>query len=95
MAKSTRIFDERVDLVLVADRAGLEEREAAMHGEHEDRAHQQEKDVRSLLHCHPPCPRSACFFVQLASAAQTAARIKDDADWAKKQQIGMQRVNGD
>ena len=33
-------FDERVDLILVADRPGLKERKSAMHGENEDCAHQ-------------------------------------------------------
>ena len=49
-----------VDLVLLADRADLEEGEAPVHGEHQDGAHQHEEDIRAdlqLLH-RPPSPVS-------------------------------------
>jgi hypothetical protein len=64
---------QRVDLVLVAHRTGFQEREAAVHGEHEHRAHQQELHVRPALktlhrfldirHVELP-PKARLMFVQ-------------------------------
>ena len=48
-AKSTRIFDQRVDLVLPAHGAELEEREAGVHREHHDRAQQDEEGIAARL----------------------------------------------
>jgi len=50
-------LDQRVDLVLAPDRADFEKREAAMHGQHHHRAHQDEKYIAArldLFHDVPP-----------------------------------------
>jgi hypothetical protein len=54
----------------VANRAGLEKREPSVHGEHEDRAHQQEKDVGSR---HAPSPLFI-FCAAVRSAPRTAQK---------------------
>ena len=50
-------LDQRVDLVLPPDGPDLEEGEAAVHGEHEDRPHQHEEKIaanRLVAHHAPP-----------------------------------------
>ena len=42
-------LDQRVDLVLLAHRAELEEGESGVHGEHHDRAEQDEEGIAAVL----------------------------------------------
>ena len=49
-AKSTRILHQRVDLVLLAHGAELEEGEPGVHREHHDRAQQDEQRVAARFH---------------------------------------------
>ena len=75
-------FAQRVDLVLVADRASLEKGEAAVHGKDENCAHKQKQDVGATLQSldgrlkfrHAPAPRfSYAYWLSSAVARSPPA----------------------
>lgn len=74
-------FYKCIDLIFMPDRSDFEKREPSVHREHEDRTHQKEKDVSTLLLFHPKPP--ACF---LCSA------LKQQSEY---EAVGRSRRQGD